>query len=138
MNKEITEKLINAAQTARESSYSPYSNFSVGAALITKDGTVYTGANIESASFTPTICAERVAFFTAVHNGERSFEAIAIVGGKAGEKLTQFCAPCGVCRQVMTEFCDGDFKVILFNGTESKIFTLSELFPEAFGKSNIK
>ena len=133
MNREITEKLINAAQTARESSYSPYSNFSVGAALITKTGTIYTGANIESASFTPTVCAERVAFFTAVHKGERNFEAIAIVGGKTGENLTQFCAPCGVCRQVMTEFCDGDFEVILYDGSNSKTFLLSELFPEAFG-----
>lgn len=130
--------LIEKALLARGASYSPYSDFAVGAALLTKNGDVYTGANIESASFSPTICAERVAFFSAVHKGEREFQAIAIVGGKRGYNVTDFTAPCGVCRQVMAEFADADLEIILYNGKDIKSYTLSELFPESFGKSNLK
>lgn len=130
--------LIEKALLARKKSYSPYSGFAVGAALMTDGGDVYTGANIESASYTPTVCAERVAFFSAVHNGERNFKAIAIVGGKSTDNVSDFTAPCGVCRQVMSEFCDGDFEIILYNGNEIKTYTLSELFPASFGKNDLK
>lgn len=136
MDKKIAETLINNALKAAGQSYSPYSGFKVGAALLAKSGKIYTGANIESASYTPTVCAERVAFFTAVHNGEREFCAIAIIGGKAGE-VSDYCPPCGVCRQVMAEFCRPDFEIIMFNGSETKIKTLGELLPESFTKSNI-
>ena len=129
--------LIDRALEAREKSYCPYSGFAVGAALLAEDGTIYTGANIESASYTPTICAERVATFTAVHAGERKFAAMAIVGGKQGEAVASFCPPCGVCRQVLSEFCTPDFPVILFDGKESKILTLSALLPESFGKADL-
>lgn len=136
MNKETVTSLINSAVKARNRSYSPYSGFKVGAALLTKSGKVFTGANIESASYTPTVCAERVAFFTAVHNGEKEFSAIAVVGGKDTD-INSFCPPCGVCRQVMSEFCTPDFKIILFDGKNEKLFTLNELLPESFTKSNI-
>ena len=102
--------LVKVALSAREKSYSPYSSFAVGAALLTDGNEIFTGANIESASYTPTICAERVAFFSAVHQGKRNFRAIAIVGGRSGFDVTDFTAPCGVCRQVMAEFADADFE----------------------------
>ena len=123
--------LIEKAEEARKNAYAPYSKFSVGAALLTKSGKVYTGCNIENASFSPTNCAERTAFFKAVSDGERLFDAIAVVGGKEGE-LSQLCPPCGVCRQVMLEFCDSDFKIILKNNQDEKVFTLSELIPVSF------
>ena len=138
MNKETEALLIQKAIDARKKSYSPYSSFSVGAALLTSNGNIFTGANIESASFSPTVCAERVAFFTAVHNGEREFSAIAVVGGRSSEEVSSYCAPCGVCRQVMREFCDSDFEIILFDGRSPKTFTLSELLPESFGSSDMK
>ena len=131
-------ELLEVAERARSSAYAPYSGISVGAALLTDDGEIFTGANIESSSYTPTVCAERVAFFTAVHKGYREFRAIAIVGGKEGESLTDFCPPCGVCRQVMAEFTSADFSVILYNGRDVKIDTLAEIFPESFTKSNLK
>lgn len=96
--------LAQRAKEARKNAYTPYSGFAVGAALLCKDGSVYAGCNIENAGFTATCCAERTAFFRAVNDGKRQFSAIAIAGGKAGEEPTQFCAPCGVCRQVMAEF----------------------------------
>ena len=136
MEKEMKIKLVEAALAAREKSYSPYSGFSVGAALLSASGKIYTGANIESASYTPTVCAERVAFFTAVHSGERDFTAIAIVGGM--DKVEAFVAPCGVCRQVMAEFAKGDFEIILYDGKEYKTHTLSEIFPFSFGKDDLK
>ena len=105
-------ELMQYAVKAREKSYSPYSNFKVGAALLGKSGKVYLGCNIENAAYTPTNCAERTAVFKAVSEGEKEFTAIAIVGGK-GEQLASFCAPCGVCRQVLAEFCDKDFRLIL-------------------------
>ena len=132
MNTESINLLIKRAKEAREKSYSPYSGFSVGAALLCKGGKIYTGANVENASYTPTVCAERVAFFTAVHDGERDFEAIAIVGGKANEPPDEVCPPCGVCRQIMSEFCDGDFKIILGDEDKYRVMTLDELLPYRF------
>lgn len=137
MNNDTVNMLVGRAILAREQSYCPYSGFAVGAALLTDHGAVYTGANIESASFTPTVCAERVAFFSALHAGERSFSAIAIVGGKKEDIISSFTPPCGVCRQVMSEFCDRDFEIILFDGNEAKTYTLSELFPESFGSDKL-
>lgn len=125
------EQLIAKAIEAQKGSYSPYSHFCVGAALLCADGTVYTGCNIENASFTPTVCAERTAIFKAVSEGKRDFKAIAIVGGKECH-ITDFCAPCGVCRQVMSEFCRGDMEIYLYNGSESKTYTLAELLPASF------
>ena len=132
MNTESINLLIKRAKEAREKSYSPYSGFSVGAALLCKGGEVFTGANVENSSYTPTVCAERVAFFSAVHDGQREFSAIAIVGGNANEEISDFCPPCGVCRQVMGEFCLGDFEIILSNCKEFKVYTLNELFPNRF------
>ena len=132
-NKITSRELSVAAIEAMKKSYSPYSKFTVGAALLTKGGKVYTGANIENASYTPTVCAERVAFFTALHNGETEFEAIAIVGGLGGD-VQGICAPCGVCRQVMSEFCSPDFKVVLVksNDADFEEVTLGELLPYMF------
>lgn len=132
-NKINSRALAIAAIDAMKRSYSPYSNFTVGAALLTKEGKIYTGANIENASYTPTICAERNAIFTAVHEGEREFCAIAIVGGHKGD-IKGVTAPCGVCRQVMSEFCSPDFKVILVTGADGDYeeTTLGELLPYTF------
>ena len=132
-----TRALVDAAIAARECSYSPYSGFAVGAALLTEDGKVYTGANIESASYTPTVCAERVAFFTAVHSGEKNFKAIAIVGGKSGEPISAHTPPCGVCRQVMAEFCKKDFLIITSDGNGERIRTLEEILPDMFSSKNL-
>ena len=130
------KELIKNAVKAREKSYSPYSNYKVGAALLTKSGKIYLGCNVENASYTPTICAERTAIFKAVSEGEREFEAIAIVGGK-GEELSKNCTPCGVCRQVMTEFCDNDFEVILGTPEEYKVYKLPEVIPLSFSKTEL-
>ena len=137
MNKETMDRLVRAAVEARENSYCPYSHFAVGAALLADDGELFTGANIESSSYTPTVCAERVAFFSAIHAGKRSFAGIAIVGGKEGEDIASYTPPCGVCRQVMAEFCDTDFAVVLFDGKATRTVTLGELLPESFGKENL-
>ena len=126
-------ELVKKAKEAAEHSYSPYSGFTVGAALLTKSGRVYLGCNIESASYSPTCCAERTAFFKAVSDGERQFSKIEIVGGK-GLDFKDFCPPWGVCRQVMKEFCNEDFTVILGkNDGDSKTLTLGELLPFGFG-----
>lgn len=126
-------ELVKKAKEAAESAYSPYSGFTVGAALLGKNGKVYLGCNIESASYSPTNCAERTAFFKAVSEGEREFSKIAIVGGKELD-FADFCPPCGVCRQVMKEFCGEDFTVILGkNGEDVKVLTLGELLPYGFG-----
>ena len=117
-------------------SYSPYSNFRVGAALVGKSGKIYTGCNVENAAYTPTNCAERTAIFKAVSEGEREFTAIAIVGGK-GDEIADFCAPCGVCRQVLTEFCDKDFRIILGTPDNVKAYTIAELLPLSFGKGDL-
>ena len=134
------EQLVEIAYEAREMSYAPYSQFKVGAALLAKSGKIYKGCNIENAAYTPTNCAERTAFFKAVSEGEREFVAIAIVGGKEGEENLTFCAPCGVCRQVMMEFCDPkEFQIILGRGNkEYKIYLLDELLPLGFGPENLK
>ena len=128
--------LMDKALEARKKSYSPYSHFCVGAALLCKNGKVYTGCNIENAAYTPTNCAERTAFFKAVSEGEREFEAIAIVGGKEGED-GESCAPCGVCRQVMAEFCDKDFKIVLGDAKSITVYTLGEMLPYSFTKDNL-
>ena len=123
-----TDLLIQTAVKMLDFSYVPYSHFHVGAALLTKSGKIYTGCNIENAAYGPSNCAERTAIFKAVSEGEKEFEAIAVVGGSEG-KIEDFCPPCGVCRQVMAEFCDKDFKIILSNGKkEVKTFTLPESF----------
>lgn len=132
MRKITHDALIQKAEEARARSYAPYSDFSVGAALLCADGSIYTGANIENASFTPTVCAERVAFFSAIHDGHRDFVAIAIVGGKRGLATDKSCPPCGVCRQVMSEFCKGDFQIILAGEKEPLVLTLDELMPLRF------
>lgn len=127
--------LVKLAYKAQQNAYVPYSNFAVGAALLCKNKKVYLGCNIESGTYTPTSCAERTAFFKAVSEGEREFEAIAIVGNMVGQE-GDFCAPCGVCRQVMTEFCQPEFKVILGKGEEYKVYTLEEIMP--FGVNPLK
>ena len=138
MEQVMVEKLIDTAIEQLKFSYTPYSNFKVGAALLTKSGKIYTGCNIENASYTPTNCAERTAFFKAVSEGVRDFQAICIVGGKDG-KLTEYTAPCGVCRQVMMEFCDPDhFEVILGDGENDITYLLRDLLPKGFGPENIK
>lgn len=128
--------LMTKAQEARQNSYTPYSHFRVGAALLCKNGKIYTGCNIENAAYTPGNCAERTAIFKAVSEGERDFEALAIVGGKEGE-TADFCAPCGVCRQVIAEFCKKDFKIILGNEEKFQAYTLGELLPFAFTEQDL-
>ena len=125
------EKLCELAIDAMSRSYSPYSGFAVGAALLCADGTVYQGCNIENASFTPTVCAERTAFFKAISDGRRDFAAIAVCGGKNGV-ITGAFPPCGVCRQVMREFCRDDFKVYMITPEGYELKTLSELLPSSF------
>ena len=131
------KELIALADKAREKSYCPYSGYSVGAALLTKGGKVYTGANIENASFTPTVCAERVAIFTALHAGEREFAAIAVVGGPADRSAEKLFTPCGVCRQVLSEFCKPDMRVLIGAENETLTTTLGELMPFGFGKESM-
>ena len=130
-------ELMSLAAKARESSYSPYSHFCVGAALLAKNGKVYLGCNIENSAFGPSICAERVAIFKAVSEGVKEFEAIAIIGAKSGEK-GGLAAPCGVCRQVMTEFCDENFKIILGDENHVDEYTLKDLLPLAFTPKNLQ
>lgn len=134
------EALIIEAKKAREHAYTPYSHFKVGAALLTKSGKIYHGCNIENAGYTPTNCAERTAFFRAVYEGEREFERIAVVGGPEGSEAYELCAPCGVCRQVMMEFCDPEtFKIILANGKGNCLeVSLKEILPFGFGPDNLK
>ena len=126
--------LARAALKARESAYCPYSNFSVGAALLTVSGRIWTGCNIENAAFGPGTCAERTAVFKAVSEGEREFAALAVTGGMQGNEPERFCAPCGICRQVLAEFCGPEF-LLLFVKSETEIeeHTLGELLPQAFG-----
>ena len=125
------ERLVELAKEAMTHAYAPYSGYKVGAALLCADGTVYQGCNIENASYSPTNCAERTAFFKAIYDGKRDFEAIAICGGKDGV-ITGLFPPCGVCRQVMREFCKEDFKVYMItpDGYESR--TLADLLPDSF------
>ena len=134
IGQEQQQELLRLAREARDHSYSPYSHYGVGAALLTKDGVVYQGCNIENASFTPTICAERTAFFKAIFDGVRHFEAIAVIG--TGEMPAH---PCGVCRQVMAEFCDADFLIITSNrdGSEVVTETLDQMLPHRFGPKDL-
>ena len=125
------EKLVELAKEAMQKAYAPYSGFFVGAALLTKDGKVYTGCNIESASYSPTNCAERTAFFKAVSEGEQDFVAIAVVGGEGG-KVTGMFPPCGVCRQVMMEFCQPDFRIYMADQDGYTEVTLKDLLPYGF------
>ena len=131
-------RLYEQAVITRRNSYSPYSNFRVAAILVMKDGTEFNGVNVENAGYTPCNCAERTAFFKAVSEGVKEFDAICVVGGKEGP-LTDFAAPCGVCRQVMMEFCDPDtFEIIVaITPEEYKILTLRELFPMGFGPADL-
>lgn len=129
--------LLSMAEEARGASYSPYSGITVGAALLTASGRVYRGANIENASYTPTVCAERVAFFKAISEGERDFVAIAIAGGEAGSPSKSDFPPCGVCRQVMAEFCGPKFLVVWGNEEKSTMKKLSEILPCGFDKNNL-
>lgn len=138
MEKDLIIKMIELAMKQLQFSYTPYSGFKVGAALLTKSGKIYTGCNIENAAYTPTNCAERTAFFKAVSEGKREFQAICVVGGKDGV-LTDYAAPCGVCRQVMMEFCDPQqFQIILATAADHyDVFTLQELLPQGFGPANL-
>lgn len=128
----LPEQLLSMAKEAMLRAYAPYSGFFVGAALLTKTGKVYTGCNIENAAFGPTNCAERTAFFKAVSEGERDFAAIAVVGGRGGT-ITGLCAPCGVCRQVMQEFCGSDFMIYMGKDNDGyEAATLKDLLPYGF------
>lgn len=138
MKKEQIKKMIEIAPSQLAYSYTPYSDFKVGAALLAKNGRIYTGCNIENAAYTPTNCAERTAFFKAVSEGVKEFDAICIVGGKGGV-VTEYAPPCGVCRQVMMEFCDPEtFQIILaIDAKQYDIYTLKEMLPKGFGPSNL-
>ena len=132
------KELIGIAIQQLKFSYTPYSNFKVGAALLAENGSVYIGCNIENAAYTPCNCAERTAFFKAISEGVHNFQAICVVGGKNGE-LTEYAAPCGVCRQVMMEFCNPEtFEIILAVDPEHyQVFRLKELMPMGFGPANL-
>ena len=136
MDNQAYLNLIENAKSARGNAYAPYSNYKVGASLLCGNGSIFSGANIENSAFSETVCAERVAFYNAISNGSRDFKAIAIVGGK--DEISSFAFPCGACRQVMSEFCSDDFKIILFDGKEIKIRTLEELLPCDFNAENLK
>jgi len=131
------EELVKRALDAREKAYSPYSDFCVGAALLCDDGEIFEGANIENCSFGATNCAERTAIFSAVYAGKRSFRAIAIVGGSRGEEVNEYCPPCGICRQVLAEFCSADAEIILFDGKNIKVRKMIEMLPEVFDGANL-
>ena len=132
----LYRSLMEAAARAREFSYSPYSHYRVGAALLTADGRIFTGCNVENAGYSPTNCAERTAIFKAISEGARDFAAIAVMGG-LGETLDAACTPCGVCRQVLAEFCEPSMPVILGTPEEMRVMTLGELLPFAFTKKNL-
>lgn len=139
LGKEQRDILIQTALAAREHSYAPYSGYAVGAALLAADGTIFSGCNVENASYGATNCAERTAFFKAVSEGRRQFTAIAIAGGMAGEKPADYAYPCGVCRQVMQEFCSSDFLILAAKSEEDyKEYCLQELLPFGFGGGSIR
>ena len=134
MEIEITERLIKSAAQARSNAYAPYSGFTVGAALLTASGQIFTGSNIENASYSATVCAERTAFFRAVSEGGRDFVKMAVCGGQGG-MVTGPCPPCGICRQVMAEFCRGSFEILVIRGTNPLVYdryTLDQLLPVRF------
>ncbi|MDE6015739.1 MAG: cytidine deaminase [Acetatifactor sp.] len=139
MTENETEKLITAALQAREAAYAPYSHYTVGAALLTKSGEMYCGGNIENASYGATNCAERTAFFKAVSQGERKFKAIAIAGGMEGQEPVDYAYPCGICRQVMQEFGEADFRILIVKGkADYREYTLEQLLPCGFGGNSIQ
>ena len=127
----MKETLLKQAKNALQNAYAPYSSFYVAAALECADGSIFTGVNIENASYGATLCAERSAFAAAITQGKRDFVRIVIIGGKGGE-ITDFCPPCGICRQVMGEFCKKEFEIILYNGKDYRTYTLAQLLPEGF------
>lgn len=124
--------LVERALKARQNAYAPYSGFRVGAALLCADGAVFPGCNIENAAYSPTLCAERVAFGSAVAAGHRDFSAIAVVGGANNSTALEACFPCGVCRQVMREFCRDDFMIYLLDGEQIIAYRMDELLPHSF------
>ena len=134
------DELLKMAYQARKNAYAPYSGFTVGAALLSKSGKIYTGCNIENASYGASNCAERTAFFKAVSEGEREFDAIAVAGGAGEERECAACAPCGICRQVMTEFCNPEtFQIYLDAGAgQVTSYLLKDLLPAGFGAGNLK
>lgn len=133
------KELIRSAMEARKKAYAPYSGYMVGAAVLTNELRIYTGCNIENASYTPSICAERTAISKAVSEGWRRLKAIAVVGSPKGDVISQFAFPCGVCRQVIREFADSQFMVIVARSeSDYKIYSLSELLPESFGPENLE
>ena len=135
----IKKELCESAIAARERSYCPYSQIAVGAALLCADGSIYTGANIENAAYSPSVCAERVAIFKAVYDGKRKFKSIAVAGGRAGEEVTGLFPPCGVCRQVLREFCGLD--LMLYMAKENGEFesrTLGEMLPLSFSGADME
>lgn len=130
-------ELISYAINSLENAYAPYSEFKVGAALLCENRNVYTGCNVENASFSATNCAERTAFFKAISEGERAFIKIAVVAFKNG-KINEYISPCGVCRQVMAEFCTDDFEIVLAKSTSDYvIYKLSDLLPNSFSSKNL-
>lgn len=131
------EQLASKAKEAMQMAYSPYSGYKVGAALLCKDGSVYTGCNIENAGYSATNCAERTAFFKAISEGKKAFEAIAVCGGKDGV-IDGLFPPCGVCRQVMREFCEDDFQIYLITKDAIETYTLEQLLPISFRPENVK
>lgn len=145
INTELPEEipvreLIRSAMEARKKAYAPYSGYMVGAAVLTGDLRIYTGCNIENASYTPTICAERTAIFKAVSEGKRALKAVAVAGSPKGEEISQYSYPCGVCRQVMREFGDPESLVVIVARGEQdyKLYRLSELLPESFGPDQLR
>ena len=138
MDQKEIRQLAEKALDMRNMSYVPYSGFAVGAALLCEDGSVFGGCNIENAGYTPSNCAERTAIFSAVASGRQKFTALAVAGGKKGEEPEDYCAPCGVCRQVMSEFCDSDFPVYLVKSAEDiQALTLGDLLPHSFTSASL-
>lgn len=139
ISQEQIKMLVETALQARENAHTPYSHYAVGAALLAKDGSVYCGCNIENASYGATNCAERTAFFKAVSEGQREFAAIAIAGGMAGYMPEDYAYPCGICRQVMQEFCAGDFQICVVKSAEDyQTYRLDALLPYGFGGASIR
>ena len=140
MTEETRHELVKKAMDMRKFSYTPYSHYRVGAALLTKNGKIYGGCNIENAAYTPANCGERTAFFKAISEGEKEFEAIAIVGGKKDQPVNDYAFPCGICRQVLREFADPEkMTVLVATGVNDyREFLLSELLPESFGPSMLE
>lgn len=139
ISEEMKKTLVERAFEVREKAYTPYSHHKVGAALLGKNGQIYLGCNIENAAYTPSNCAERTAVFKAVSEGQLEFDAIAVVGGMEDAEELDYCAPCGVCRQVLREFCDNDFEIILAKDVDHrKTLTLKEILPLGFGPENLR